>query len=71
MHTNKKRDDLLVVESYLAPADMEVNKQVIRKGTWMMATLVLSDEIWKDVKAGKITGYSIGGTAHGKTEEAN
>lgn len=52
-----------VVESYVAPVDMEVNGEMVRKGSWIMAVKVHGEAVWKDVKAGKYTGFSIGGFA--------
>ncbi len=31
------------------------------KGTWMIAMKVNNEDIWKDVKAGKVKGFSIEG----------
>lgn len=52
-----------VLESYLAPADFELNGYNIVKGTWMLALRIADDELWKAVKNGEIGAYSIGGTA--------
>lgn len=53
---------IAVVESYLAPVDFEVGEgRVIKKGTWMVVVKIFDDEIWGLIKAGKITGFSIGG----------
>ncbi|HDR4709706.1 TPA: hypothetical protein QCQ87_004828 [Bacillus paranthracis] len=51
-----------VVESYVAPVDMEINGETITKGTWVLVTKA-TDEIWKDIKDGKMTGYSLAGVA--------
>ena len=51
-----------VVESYLAPADMELGGQSISKGSWVMVVHVSDDELWSAVKSGDYTGFSIGGT---------
>ncbi|MFB6649216.1 XkdF-like putative serine protease domain-containing protein [Bacillus toyonensis] len=51
-----------VVESYVAPVDMEINGEIITKGTWVLVTEA-TDEIWKDIKDGKMTGYSLAGVA--------
>lgn len=53
------------VESFIAPCDItefhgRTLEKPIRKGSWVMATK-WTDEAWKLVKEGKITGYSIGG----------
>lgn len=51
-----------VVESYVAPVDMEINGETITKGTWVLVTKA-TDKIWKDIKDGKMTGYSLAGVA--------
>ncbi|MEH6967894.1 XkdF-like putative serine protease domain-containing protein [Bacillus velezensis] len=51
-----------VVESYVAPDDFEIGNAVIRKGSWVLVTKA-SDEVWDQIKAGIITGYSMAGTA--------
>ncbi|MCY7500703.1 XkdF-like putative serine protease domain-containing protein [Bacillus pumilus] len=57
-----------VVESYIAPADVEVSGELIRKGSWVLVTKA-SDEIWEQIQKGEITGYSMAGTADiGKQE---
>ncbi|MDO8159635.1 hypothetical protein FKQ51_20210 [Bacillus toyonensis] len=51
-----------VVESYLAPADLEINGVTVQKGSWIIATKA-SDEVWEKIEKGEITGYSMAGTA--------
>ena len=51
----------VVVESYLAPADYKLGGHSISKGTWIMGVHVLDDQMWKAVKRGEFTGFSIGG----------
>jgi hypothetical protein len=60
-----------VVESYVAPVDMEVGGQLITKGTWVLVTKA-TDEVWNAIKSGDITGYSLAGMAEviQKDEEA-
>ena len=55
-----------MVESYLAPADIELGGQVIRQGTWIMGVKVLDDSMWQAVKDGEYTGFSIGGRGERK-----
>ena len=55
-----------VVECYIVPQDLNFkNPQgeevVVKKGTWFMGTKIYDEETWKEVKDGKLTGYSIGG----------
>jgi len=52
-----------LVESYLAPLDIALGKSVVKAGSWIMTVKVLDSKIWKSVKDGKITGFSIGGKA--------
>lgn len=59
---------MAVVETFIAPVDMEINGRTINKGTWVMTMKVFDDEVWGMVKAGKITGFSIGG--HSKSRPA-
>ena len=52
-----------VLESYLAPTDFTIGELAVRKGTWLLAVRVLSDELWERVKSGDLTRFSIGGSA--------
>ncbi len=52
-----------VLESYIAPADFLLSDEVVKKGTWILTTRVLDDEIWSKIKSGCVTGYSMAGTA--------
>lgn len=51
------------VESYIAPTDLEVNGQAVKAGTWLLGVRVVDDELWRKVKAGELTGFSINGFA--------
>lgn len=63
MHRLRVNGDVKVLESYLAPTDFAIGDLTVRKGTWMFAVRVLSDELWERVKSGDLTGFSIGGSA--------
>lgn len=52
-----------VVESFLAPVDIQIGGETITRGTWMIGVHVDDDELWADVKSGKLTGFSMGGFA--------
>ncbi|MCM3699201.1 XkdF-like putative serine protease domain-containing protein [Paenibacillus macerans] len=56
-----------VVESYIAPCDMEIGDQVIAKGSWVAGVKVTDDDTWDGIKKGEITGFSMWGV--GKREE--
>lgn len=60
-----------VVESYIAPADMEIGKSAVKKGSWILVTKA-NEEIWQDYINGDVTGYSMFGIARttvAKTED--
>jgi hypothetical protein len=50
-----------IMESYIAPEDFQVGKTTVKKGSWLLAVRVISNDVWKKVKKGEITGFSIGG----------
>ena len=52
-----------IVESYIASQDLEINKNKIIKGTWIIACKVLDENIWNLIKENKLTGFSFSGTA--------
>jgi hypothetical protein len=56
-----------VLESYLAPAPMNINGVEVKPGTWIMVMRIADEALWAEVKAGKFTGFSIGGV--GREEE--
>lgn len=63
MHRFRVNGQVKVLESYLAPADIAFDDVRVRKGTWLLAVRILSDELWSQVKEGNLTGFSIGGSA--------
>jgi len=58
---------LELVESYVAPADLQLGgkskDKKVKRGSWVMTVHVVDDTRWKEVKAGKLTGFSVGGVA--------
>lgn len=56
-------DEVELLESYLAPVDFDLNGRAIKAGTWLMCWRILDDALWAAVKAGEVTGFSIGGLA--------
>lgn len=63
MHREILGEQVKILESYLAPADFEVDGTSIKKGTWLLAVRVVDEELWGQIKAGELTGFSIGGSA--------
>jgi len=70
MHRFRVNGQVKVLESYLAPADFEFGDTKVRKGTWLLAVRILSDELWDRIKDGQLTGFSIGGSARRVPENA-
>jgi hypothetical protein len=56
-------DTFDVIESYLAPCDMVLNDQFVKKSTWLMTLQVNDDSLWQMIKDDEITGISIGALA--------
>jgi len=56
-------DTFDVIESYLAPCDMVLNDQFVKKSTWLMTLQVHDDALWQMIKDDEITGISIGALA--------
>ncbi len=63
MHRTLVNGKVQILESYLAPVAFSIGKQKVKKGTWLLGTRVLDDDLWGAVKTGKLQGYSIGGSA--------
>lgn len=68
MHREVVNDKIKPLESYVAPCDLTITApdgtaHKVREGTWMMVVRILDDALWDEVKRGKLTGFSIGGSA--------
>lgn len=63
MHKDDISSKAPLVENYIAPTDMIMGNQRVRKGTWIMAHKINDDVLWKDIKDGKLTGLSMSGKA--------
>lgn len=50
-----------IVESYIAPIEFALGSSTVKAGSWLMSVKVHDSKIWKSVKDGEITGFSIGG----------
>jgi DNA adenine methylase len=64
-HTPLERASVRILESYIAPTDIEFPGGLVRKGTWLLALRILDDSLWGAVKRGELTGLSIRGSAIG------
>jgi DNA adenine methylase len=63
MHKQIVDEKLALLESYIQKADEVIEGETVKAGSWLVAIRVMDDEIWKQVQAGDLTGFSIGGTA--------
>lgn len=52
-----------ILESHVTLVDQEISGQVVKSGSWILGVRVIDDRIWKSVKDGTFTGFSLGGTA--------
>jgi hypothetical protein len=63
LHLVNNTETFEIIESYISPADMIINNQVVTKGSWLCSLQFKDDEIWEGVKSGTFNGVSIGCTA--------
>jgi hypothetical protein len=64
MHRGETLDDVAkVLETYITKNEESFDNVTYPKGTWLLATRIIDDGLWKQVRSGEFTGYSIGGTA--------
>lgn len=68
-------DGMTVVESWLVEDNIQDKSRKygldVPVGTWMVSVKVNNDEVWKEVKAGKVKGFSIEGYFADKLERPN
>lgn len=69
MHEVDVTSEVNILESFVAPVDMTIEAKkgepfTIRKGTWLLKVRIVSDDLWAEVKSGKLTGFSIGALAN-------
>lgn len=62
-HRDRLYTEVELVESYVAPVAFTIGDRTIRKGTWLMGWRIVDADLWKKIRAGEYTGFSIGGTA--------
>jgi len=68
MHRLRVNGQVKILESFLAPVDLTIGDVKVRKGTWLLAVRILSDELWEQVRDGRLRGFSIGGSARRQRE---
>lgn len=62
-HQDLANERTVVVEKWIARADLELPDGPVKKGSWMLSVRVKDPDLWAAIEAGEITGFSIGGTA--------
>lgn len=62
-HKQIANSKIEIFESYISPVNWTLNGQKVKQGSWLLMYHILDDQLWKDIKAGKYTGFSIGGFA--------
>ncbi len=70
MHRLQVNGQVRILESYLAPVDLQIGDIQVRQGTWLFAVRILSDVLWGQIKDGALSGFSIGGSARRAPESA-
>jgi len=60
-HNNAKQPQTAIIENYVAPEDFTLGDETVVKGSWVQSTKIYDAELWKEIKKGDITGYSIEG----------
>ncbi len=69
-HAVEKADGVTLVESAVAPHDMEIGGKPVTKGSWFAAYKVTNPDVWDRVEKGELTGFSIGGKGVRLPDEA-
>ena len=52
-----------ILECYIAPSTLDINGHEIKKGTAILTLKILDESVWADIKEGRLTGFSMSGTA--------
>jgi hypothetical protein len=69
MHERRiRKGESAIVENFIAPCSYMEGTQPVLKGSWIQVHKVLDDVLWQDLKAGKYTGYSMGGKARDESK---
>ena len=58
-----------VVESYIAPCDLRLSENEVKKGSWVITVKVGDEELWGRIRSGEYGGFSVGGLAERTSNE--
>lgn len=54
-------DQVVLLESYIAPVDMKINDVEIKSGTWLQRWQIKDPALQEQIRTGEIVGFSLGG----------
>lgn len=52
-----------ILESYIAPVDFTVGEEQVKKGSWLLGSRVVDEDVWEKIETGVYSGYSMAGDA--------
>ncbi len=55
------REQIAVIETYIAPCDFTLDGSTIRRGSWVLAARIIDDQLWGRVLTGELRAWSIEG----------
>lgn len=55
------QDQVVLLESYIAPTDMKVNELEIKAGSWLQRWQIKDPSLQDQIRRGEIVGFSLGG----------
>ena len=65
MHDGEALPDVFVMESWIKQSENDKSTDFGYKecpvGTWFVTMQINNEEVWQDIKAGKLTGFSVSG----------
>lgn len=73
-HNEKPIQDVVMIESFIIDRDGGINpKQFedIADGSWIVKFKINNEDLWNDIKSGKVKGFSVAGTFNISEEEFN
>ncbi len=65
-HVAFANDRIRLVESWIAPCDLEIDGQPVKAGTWLVGAVIEDPALWAAVKRGELTGWSMNGLSRGE-----
>lgn len=62
-HTGEKKDGVFLIESYIYNSERNIAPKDIKatEGSWIATFKVENEEVWQQIKEGKIKGFSLEG----------